>query len=208
MLTAIYRDLFTAIGTSAGALTGLLFVVRTVTESRTTVSPPDVGQEVRAAAALLSFTNALSVSLFGLVPGTNAGYPAVAVGVIGIVFSAAGMRSILASPSMRRRRRRHVSLTIFLLLDFGVELAAGIELLVHPHSTNSLNLLSYLLVASLLIGVARAWELVGGRDTGVMSSLAVLVGEQPNTPGPAASPPEVLTATEGRPDAVGEMDAG
>ena len=135
MLTAIYRDLFTAIATSAGALTGLLFVVRTVGESRTTKSLPDVGQEVRAAAALLSFTNALAVSLFGLVPRTNVGYPAVVVGVIGIVFSAAGMRSVLASPSMRLRRRRHVTLTIVLLLIFGVELAAGIGLLRHPHST-------------------------------------------------------------------------
>ena len=208
MLTAAYRDVFTAIATSAGALTGLLFVARTVGESRTMKSLPDVGQEVRAAAALLSFTNALAVSLFGLVPGTNVGYPAVVVGVIGIAFSAAGMRSVLTSPSMRHRRRRHVTLTIFLLLIFGVELAAGIDLLRHPHSTDPLDLISYLLAASLLIGVARAWELVGGRDTGIISSLAVLIGQQPSTQGPAASPPEAPNTTEGRPEEVPEEDLG
>jgi hypothetical protein len=36
--------------------------------------------------------------------------------------------------------------------------------------------LKNVLVASLLIGIARAWELVGARDTGLFASLAVLSG--------------------------------
>ena len=36
--------------------------------------------------------------------------------------------------------------------------------------------LGYVLVSLLLIGVARAWELVGNRDTGILSSIAVLSG--------------------------------
>ena len=95
MLTGDYRDLFAAIATSAAALTGLLFVVVTVAERRDQKSLPAVVQEVRAAAALLSFMNALTVSLFSLEPGTNAGYPALVVGLIGLLFSAAAMRSFL-----------------------------------------------------------------------------------------------------------------
>lgn len=175
MLIGAYRDLFAAIATSSAALTGLLFVVMTFRERRTASSLTAVAQEVRAAAALLSFSNALTVSLFGLVPDTNVGYPAAVVGVIGILFSAAGMRSVLASSSTRHRLGRHLVLTAVLLVTFGFELGAGIVLLDNPHSTDPLDLISYLLVVSLLIGIARAWELVGGRDTGIVSSLGVLV---------------------------------
>jgi hypothetical protein len=178
MLTGTYRDLFTAIATSAAGLTGLLFVVVTVAERRTETSLPGVIQQVREAAALLSFTSALSVSLFGLVPKTNVGYPAVAVAIIGILFSAAAVRSIVSTSSPRDPSARHLALTVILLLVFGAELAAGIGLLQHADNTGvvGLGLLSNLLIASLLIGIARAWELVGGRDTGVVASLAVLMG--------------------------------
>jgi hypothetical protein len=73
---------------------------------------PAVIQQVRAAAALLAFTNALAVSLFGLVPGNNVGYPAAVLGVIGILFTAAAIRSILSSPSTRTQRRRQLGLII------------------------------------------------------------------------------------------------
>jgi hypothetical protein len=44
------------------------------------------------------------------------------------------------------------------------------------HDTTALTILKNVLVASLLIGIARAWELVGARDTGLFASLAVLSG--------------------------------
>ena len=102
-----------------------------------------------------SFTNALAVSLFGLVPGTNVGYPAVVVGVIGLLFGAAGMRSLLVSPTLQDQRRRQITLTIFLLLIFAFELVGGINLLNDPHYSGpvGLGLISNLLVASLIIGV-------------------------------------------------------
>jgi hypothetical protein len=203
VLTGTYRELFAAIATSAAALTGLLFVVVTVRESRTANPLPVVAQQIRAAAALLSFTNALAVSLFGLVPGTNVGYPAVVVGVIGLLFGAAGMRSLLVSPTLQNQRRRQITLTIFLLLIFAFELVGGINLLNDPHYSGpvGLGLISNLLVASLIIGVARAWELVGGRDTGILSSLAVLIGHDPSSQLPADPRPPASTGTHGASEA-------
>lgn len=187
MLTGDYRDLFTVIATSAAALTGLLFVVVTVAERRDPKSIQAVVQEVRAAAALLSFMNALTVSLFSLVPGTNAGYPALVVGIVGLLFSAAAMRSFLTAsrpPSDKVRPARHLALTLFLLAVFAAEAVEGIELIRHPRQADALEYISQILIASILIGVARAWELVGGRDTGIVTSLAVLTGrEAPGRPG-------------------------
>lgn len=184
MLSADYRDLFTVIATSAAALTGLLFVVVTVAERREPRSLPAVVQEVRAAAALLSFMNALTVSLFSLVPGTNAGYPALVVGIVGLFFSAAAMRSFLGvsrPTSDTVRPVRHLVLTLFLLVVFAAEAVEGIELIQHPHQASPLEYISQILIASILVGVARAWELVGGRDTGILASLAVLTGRDTPT---------------------------
>src|SRR5260370_38005632 len=99
MAHADFRELLVAIAGSAGALTGLLFVALSVTPRRDPALAPRIIQQVRAAAALLAFTNALAVSLFGLVPQGNIGYPSIVLGVIGIFFTAASMRSVASSPA-------------------------------------------------------------------------------------------------------------
>jgi hypothetical protein len=183
MATGNFRDLFITIATSAAALTGLLFVVVTMTERPRASAHPPVVQEVRASAALLGFTNALAVSLVGIVPGTHIGYPAAIVGAIGILFSAAAIRSVIAGVQGRGQQSRHLVLTLFLLGVFVTELLIGIMLLHRSRDTGALEDLGYLLIASLFIGIARAWELVGGRDTGVVASLGVLLGHRkPGTP--------------------------
>ena len=80
MLTESYTDVFIAIATCAAGLTGLLFVAISVRPRASAAGRPAVIQQIRAASALLAFTNALAVSLFGVVPGNNAGYAALVVG--------------------------------------------------------------------------------------------------------------------------------
>jgi hypothetical protein len=191
MLSGTYRDLFPAIATSAAALIGLLFVAMTVAARRNPADRPAVILQVRAAASILAFTNALAVSLFGLVPGNNVGYPAVAVAVIGIFFAVAGARSIFSSHLGRRHVPRQVALVAALLVTFAFELAGGIDLLLNPYSSGAAQLVSNLLVVLLIIGIARAWELVGDRDTGIISSIAILTGHdhQPDGGSSAGAPP-------------------
>jgi hypothetical protein len=174
MVSGTYEALFAAVAATAAALTGLLFVAISVSHTRPEQHGPKVIYEVRAAASLISFTSALAVALFGLVPGNHVGYPAAIVGVTGLFFTLAGLRSILVDPDARRERRHQVGLIILLLLTFGFELGTGIDLIMHPRDTAPLDILGNLLVASLLIGIARAWELVGDRDTGIIASITTL----------------------------------
>jgi hypothetical protein len=178
--SATYRELFAAVAAASGALTGLLFVALSLVPRRSSGSGLSVIQQVRAAAAWLAFTNALAVSLFGLVPGTNVGYPAAIFGVFGIAFTGAGIRSIIASRASRRQQLRQVGLVILLVLIFGTELVAGILLLARPESSNCTEVIGYALVSSLLLGVARSWELVGERDTGLVASLLTLAVGHPD----------------------------
>jgi hypothetical protein len=178
VLTAANREFFAAIAAGSGALTGLLFVAVTVTSRGSRNTDPTVIQQVRAAAALLAFVNALSVSLFALAPGMGPRWPAATLGVIGLLFTAAATRSIMSSPSTIGHRSRQVGLLNLLVLIFGTELVTGILLILNSRNSNALDVLSDVLVVSLLVGIARAWELVGDWDAGVLASLSVLTNHQ------------------------------
>jgi hypothetical protein len=209
-----YQDLFPAIADCAAALTGLLFVAMSVAHRNSPADRPVVIEQVRAAASILAFTNALTVSLFGLVPGNNIGYPATVMAVIGIFFTAAGTRSIFSGRVPRRHIPRQLALIALLLLMFAFELAGGIDLILNPHSAGATGLVSNLLVGLLIIGIARAWELVGDRATGIIASITVLTGHDhhPDAPPASAIPdpaaetgragaprPPVLTGADDRP---------
>ena len=167
MVTGTYRELFVAVAGAAGALTGLLFVALSVAPRPRMAQHPDVIRQVRAAAALVAFTNALAVSLFGLVPHNLIGYPAAVAGAVGLLFTLGGLRSILADPVARPRVRSQIGLILLLLAAFGVEIVAGTIAAANPHEKVPIDVIGNVLVASLLIGVARSWELVGDRDTGI-----------------------------------------
>lgn len=59
-----------------------------------------------------------------------------------------------------------------------------------------MQIIGYAVVSSLFVGIARAWELVGDRDTGIRASIAVLAGRIPGPePAPAAGAADAPEAT-------------
>jgi hypothetical protein len=195
VVTSSYRDLFAATAGSAATLTGLLFVALSVAGRPDPASAAAVIHQVRVAAALLAFSNALAVALFSLVPGTNAGYPAAVLGVIGIFFTAAAIRSVRSSGATRGQQLRQLELITLLLLIFGTELVSGLIAIGSPGSGTPVEVIGYVLITSLIVGIARAWELVGDRNTGIFASLAVLAGRAQGTQ--ATTAPEAVPGGAG-----------
>jgi len=208
VVVATYRDLFAAIATASAALTGLLFVALSVAPRRGPAPGPPVIQQIRAAAALLCFVNALAVSLYGLVPDGNIGYPAMILGVIGILFTAAAIRSVLSSGTRRRQQVGQVGLFTLLLLIFGTGFASGIAVIAKPADNTQVQVIGYALVSSLLVGISRAWELVGDRETGMFASLAMLAGHTPRRDRAAATDQPAAGACDADQPAAGACDAG
>src|SRR5260370_39020007 len=126
------------------------------------------------------------------------------MGLIGPLSTAAAVRSIVSSQVPRRQQWHQLGLVVLLLLIFGTELVGGIVLLANAASSTAVQFISFAMVSSLIVGIARAWELVGDRDTGLMASLAVLTRHRSapvSTPVPAsaASPEPGDDVTAARP---------
>jgi hypothetical protein len=167
MTTASAHQFFSASASVGGALIGLLFVAISVAPERILGPNASDVHGVRAAATLTAFTNALTVVMFGLIPGFNAGYPAIVVAVSGLLFTTGALLRVL--PIWRAKRIRFFDLffLIGLLIVFVVQLIAGIGLERHAGDGGDLQIICVLVVVCFLIGIERAWELVGGPSVGL-----------------------------------------
>jgi len=169
------HDFFVASAGVAGALIGLLFVAVSVAHERLTAEGAEFAHQVRASAALTSFTNALSISLFALVPGVGLAQTAIVVGGLGLVFVAATLVSFA-----RVRRAQVVSwpdlfFLVGLVITFGLEVAAGWMLAARGHDQQPADTIAVVVIVSFLIGIARSWELVGGPSFVLFSEIRALV---------------------------------
>ena len=200
------HDFFMASAGAAGALVGLLFVAISVTTDRLTREGVDAQlHRIRAEAALTAFTNALTVSLFALVPGEKIGGTAVAVSIVGIGFVMASLLSLI------RLRQWHWSLVrdglflIGLVAIFVIQLIQGAEVLVHPGDSGAVDTIAILVVVCFLVGVGRSWELIGGPSIGISQEVTALIrGHERGKNHPADDP----TPADGSPPAAGNPPAG
>jgi hypothetical protein len=156
------HDFFVASASVAGALIGLLFVAISVAPERVLGPEASEVHGVRAAATLTAFSNALTVSLFALVPGFHVGGAATAVAIIGILFIARALLGVAPAWHAGRFQLRDLSFLIGLFGAFVVQLVAAISLDRNEASEGGLQTICVVVVICFLIGIERAWELVGG----------------------------------------------
>ena len=169
------EEFFSTAAEVAGGLIGLLFVAVSVLRQRLATGEETRLHRAQAAATLSALANALTVSLMALIPGDKVGWAAVIDACGGILLV------VLCSLNLavgRETRWRHVSELFFLLVlavAFVVQLFAGFELLAKPTDTGALGDLALVLVACFVVGINRAWELVGGPSTKTASLIIELL---------------------------------
>ncbi|MFZ0091755.1 MAG: hypothetical protein WAL63_19785 [Solirubrobacteraceae bacterium] len=180
------REFFVATAGVAGALVGLLFVAISVTQERLAETGETQIHRVRADAALTSFTNALTVSLFALIPGTVLAWAAFSAGIVGMFFVLASASSLVRLRGYRTGPKRDLLFIVSLGVVFAFELDSGLRLIRRPHETGPAHAIAVLVIVCFLIGIARAWELIGGPSIGVGHEIRAIVrGDRgPRAPGP------------------------
>ena len=188
MVPESIRDFFLASGGAAAALIGLLFVAISVAAGR--LARHEAGAQlnrVRAAAALTAFINALAVSLFALIPGHKIGPAALVVAVTGLTFVTAALMSLIRMRQVGWRAARDALFLLGLVATFVVQLIQGADVIARPGDAGAVNTIAILVIICFLIGIARAWELIGGPSMGLTKEVTAIVrGHQRGTDDPEA----------------------
>jgi hypothetical protein len=177
MVPESVHDFFVGSGSVAGALIGLLFVAISVAADRLAREDGQL-HRVRAAAALTAFINALTVSLFALVPGHKIGPAAVAVAIVGLFFVVAALLSLLRRHQMRPHTVHDVLFLLGLIVTFLIQLIQGAAIIADPADAGAVNTIAILVIACFLIGIARSWELVGGPSIGLTREIIAIFRSQ------------------------------
>jgi hypothetical protein len=156
------RSFFAASAGVGGALIGLLFVAISVSAER--LARDEAGAQVhriRAVAALTAFTNALTVSLFALIPGHKIGPTSVSVAAVGLLFVAAALLSLVRLRQLRWATIRDALFMVGLAVVFVIQLVEGLGINAQPSNSGDVDTIAILVIFCFLIGIARAWELIG-----------------------------------------------
>ena len=151
MVPADIHDFFAASAGVAGALIGLLFVAISVSAERLAKAEASAQTlRIRAYAALTAFVNALSVSLFALVPGEKIGWTSVIVAIVGLLFVAAALLSLIRLRQVRWASLRDGLFLVGLAVTFVLQMIAGIDVVQRPGDSGSVNTIGILVVVCFL----------------------------------------------------------
>ena len=172
MVSPDYSTYFVTMATVAATLFGLIFLVVSITPENTATGRAPLERQLKATAAYLALSNPLIISLFALLPHQEIGPAVVAVAGAGLLDMLV-MGVLLFRQSAAHPRTLGNSLFILVgLVLYGLEAENGIRLLLVPSDSSVLYTLGTLLIFITVFGVARAWELVGGRHFGIRDWLS------------------------------------
>jgi hypothetical protein len=205
-------EFFLGMTGAGGAFIGLLFVAISIHPQLTFRRPTGGGlpRQFLAEATLVTLGNGFVVSGVALIPGVNAGWFALLGGAWGVV--AAARLAVLLSRAHRHDAvsRLHLlrvsGLSMVAVVLFAAESAVGVALIWQATSLAAWSALAVIVLCIDVLGLARAWILLGDPRQGWSGWLNPLRDREP-TGAPAASSQSRMRATRANRRAVAPSSA-
>jgi hypothetical protein len=133
--------------------------------------------QVKAGAAFSALVNTLVIALVALLPAASLGAASIALAATGLA-STAGLIIFLWREHQERIRLGQILLLGGLVILHALQLANGIQLEASVSAVSAVDNQGVLLIIFFLFAIARAWQLVGARDTRLMSTVAEMAHRQ------------------------------
>src|SRR5579863_6099308 len=161
MVPDALTNFFIASAGAGAALLGLLFVSLSISPEDKITTNASIEKRVSAYGALSSLVNAFFISLVALIPGSF-GTAVFIFGVLLFVLTIQNSIQLLRPHEGASSLLRRLFVTILSLLVYVVQCYYGVQLIVKPHDSEPVYSLTTLLLVVYVLGVFRAWELLGG----------------------------------------------
>lgn len=154
MVPSNLTDYFAASSAVAGTLIGLLFVAITLRYEAILGKAAEVHNRAVAAAAFTALVNALSISLWALIPGTDLGYPGLVLAIFSLVST---VRTNVREESLRARL---TGLFVLSFLAYTYQLVNSVGLIFDSRATSLIYGIAYTTFAAFASALARSWQLL------------------------------------------------
>jgi hypothetical protein len=177
MVPIAYHGFFSDCAAVAGTLIGLLFVAISVSPHKDVGTNAPLVFRVQAGVAFTTLINALVIALVAVLPGENLGTAAVILSGVGIS-STIGLIVL----SVRYRPQRHDLWGLVAIPVLGglyvLQLVGAVDLLRRPGNPGPVRSEALLVIAFFMLAIARAWQMIGARDTRIVAVVGDLLRER------------------------------
>ena len=173
MVPPAYNNFFLASAGIGATLVGLIFVAVSIAPEHIVQANAPIERQAMAASSFTALLNAFFISLAALIP-LNIGTVILLMSTIGLINS-----SFLAWNLLKERERwlnvvRRVFLILVSFIIYGFEFYSAILIINEPNNVGNFYVLAGLLLGVYLIGLTRAWQLLGARRFGLGGWLSPL----------------------------------
>ena len=177
MVPNAYHAYFGGCASVVGTLIGLLFVAMSVSPHKDVGKRAPLSFQVQAAVAFTALFDALVVALVALLPGNSLGTASVFLACTGI--SATIGMAVLTLRDWPGRRHLWGLLVIPVLgLLYVLQLLNGLNMLASPNDISPVHLQALLVIVFFMIAIARAWQMIGARNTRVLAMVGDILRER------------------------------